>query len=99
MAAQVTEAQLPTSEATREQCDRDEAEQMAEACSSKALMGPNVQGNRPADEMRTEDQSTRRRVRLTVGLAVDIGHASGSLEGLGLSERALDLPSLEIFRL
>jgi hypothetical protein len=41
MAAQVTEAQLPTSEATREQCDRDEAEQMAEACSSKALMGPN----------------------------------------------------------
>jgi hypothetical protein len=68
MAAQVTEAQLPTSEATREQCDRDEAEQMAEACSSKALMGPNVQGNRPADEMRTEDQSMCRRVRLTVGL-------------------------------
>ena len=31
-------------------------------------MGPNVQGNRPADEMRTEDQSMCRRVRLTVML-------------------------------
>jgi hypothetical protein len=64
----VTEAQLPTSEATREQCDRDEAEQMAEACSSKALMGPNVQGNRPAALAVTEDQSMNRRVRLTVRL-------------------------------
>jgi hypothetical protein len=33
---------------------------------------PNVQGNRPADEMRTEDQSMCRRVRLTVGLGGSI---------------------------
>jgi epoxyqueuosine reductase QueG len=57
MAAQVTEAQLPTSEATREQCDRDEAEQMAEACSSKALMGPNVQGNRRAAPMLANEKA------------------------------------------
>ena len=31
-------------------------------------MGPNVEGNRPADEMRIEDQGMCRRVRLTVGL-------------------------------
>jgi hypothetical protein len=71
MAAQVTEAQLPTSGATREQCDRDEAERMAEARSSKALMGPNVQGNRRAAPMMTEDESMCRRVRLTVGLGRD----------------------------
>jgi len=29
---------------------------------------PNVEGNRPADEMRTEDQSMCRRVRLTAWL-------------------------------
>jgi hypothetical protein len=33
---------------------------------------PNVQGNRPADEMRTEDQSMCRRVRLTVGLGPSV---------------------------
>jgi hypothetical protein len=33
---------------------------------------PNVQGNRPADELRTEDQSMCRRVRLTVGLGGSI---------------------------
>ena len=32
------------------------------------FLRPNVEGNRPADEMRTEDQSMCRRVRLTVRL-------------------------------
>jgi hypothetical protein len=104
MAAQVTEAQLPTSEATREQCDRDEAEQMAEACSSKALMGPNEQGNRPAAPTRTEDQSMCRQVRLTVGLgpsAHDSGprdrgpsHAAKADAAIGLRGRSA-MPGLE----
>src|SRR6185312_4806323 len=36
---------------------------------------PNVEGNRPADEMRAEDQSMCRRVRLTarLGLSADAG--------------------------
>jgi hypothetical protein len=33
-------------------------------------LGPNDQGNRPADEVGTEEQSTRRRVRLTVRLGI-----------------------------
>lgn len=39
-----------------------------EQCSSKAMMGPNVEGNRRADEMLAEDQAVCRRVRLTVRL-------------------------------
>jgi hypothetical protein len=76
MAAQVTEAQLPTSEATREQCDRDEAEQMAEACSSKALMGPNVQGNRPAATDVRQVETPYRRVRLNAWLGVTSGQTA-----------------------
>jgi hypothetical protein len=34
-------------------------------------VGPNVEGNRRADEMRTEDQTVCRRVRLTVRLGID----------------------------
>ena len=56
MAARVTEAQLPTSEATTRKHD-DEAGQMAEACSSKALMGPNEQGNRRTAPMLARTKS------------------------------------------
>jgi hypothetical protein len=35
-------------------------------------MGPNVEGNRRADEMLTEDQAVCRRVRLTVRLGLHI---------------------------
>ena len=41
-------------------------------CFAMALTTPNVEGNRPADGMRTEDQSMCRRVRLTVRLGARI---------------------------
>src|SRR6185437_5302871 len=47
-------------------------QQSTEALSIEAKVWPNVEGNRPADEMRTEDQSMCRRVRLTVGLGPSV---------------------------
>jgi len=41
---------------------------MSTDASCARVTTPNVQGNRPADEMRTEDQTMCRRVRLTVRL-------------------------------
>jgi hypothetical protein len=41
---------------------------LAKRCSSKARVGPNVEGNRRAALVRAEDQSMYRRVRLTVRL-------------------------------
>jgi hypothetical protein len=40
----------------------------AESASCVIRKWPNVEGNRPADEMRTENQGMCRRVRLTVRL-------------------------------
>ena len=51
-------------------------------------MGPNAQGNRPADGMRTEDQSMSRRVRLTVGLGRVL---HGAKLGLGLHDMKSEL--------
>jgi hypothetical protein len=39
---------------------------------SATALRPNVEGNRPADGMQTEDQSMCRRVRLTVRLGVGL---------------------------
>jgi len=50
-------------------------------CSSKARMGPNVEGNRRADEMVTEDQGVCRRVRLTVVLGPSVHDADRVAEG------------------
>ena len=41
-----------------------------------SAMGPNVRGNRRADEMRAEDQVVNRRVRLTARLGLEPGPRS-----------------------
>ena len=48
--------------------------------------GPNIEGNRPADEMRTEDQGMCRRVRLTVRLGLDPSHFAGQQGREGIQE-------------
>jgi hypothetical protein len=60
--------QLPTADST----ERKSVETMGDRSMVVGCRGPspNVQGNRPADEMRTEDQSMCRRVRLTVRLGL-----------------------------
>jgi len=52
------------------------------AADDTGALPPNVEGNRPADEMRTEDQSMCRRVRLTVRLGGTALQVFGSETGV-----------------
>ena len=55
-------------------------------------MRPNVEGNRPADEMVTEDQGVYRRVRLTVRLGLDPSRFARHQGGKGFQEKRNERP-------